>query len=49
MVPHGVHNLGTETARSVGFFAAAAVESTFDRPMMPFGRQAVGTPVVETA
>jgi quercetin dioxygenase-like cupin family protein len=49
MVPHGIRNVGTETARCVGFFAAATVVSTFDQPMMPFGQQAVGTPPVETA
>ena len=44
MMPHGVRNVGTETARCVGFFAAAAVESTFERPVMPFGERVVGTP-----
>lgn len=47
MAPHGVRNIGKETARCVGFFSAAAVVSTFDRPLMPFGQQAVGTPPVE--
>jgi quercetin dioxygenase-like cupin family protein len=47
MVPHGVRNIGDETARCVGFFSAATVESTFDRPLMPFGTQIVGTPPVE--
>ena len=49
MVPHGVRNVGDETARCVGFFSAATVESTFDQSMMPFGQQAVGTPPVENA
>ncbi len=49
MVPHGVRNIGNETARCVGFFAAAIVESTFDQPMMPLGRRKVGTPPVESA
>lgn len=44
MVPHGIRNIGAETARCVGFFAAATVTSTFDQPMMPFGQQVVGTP-----
>jgi len=44
MAPHGVRNAGQETARCVGFFAAASVVSTFDQPMMPFGQHAVGTP-----
>ncbi len=49
MVPHGVRNIGDETARCVGFFSAAIVESTFDQPMMPLGRRQVGTPPVESA
>jgi quercetin dioxygenase-like cupin family protein len=44
MVPHGVHNVGTETARCVGFFAAATVVSTFDHPLMPLGERVVATP-----
>ena len=47
MVPHGVRNIGHETARCVGFFSAATVESTFDQPMLPFGERVVGTPPVE--
>jgi quercetin dioxygenase-like cupin family protein len=46
MVPHGMRNIGNETARCVGFFAAAEVVSTFDQPMMPLGQQVVGTPPV---
>lgn len=49
MVPHGVRNIGDETARCVGFFSAAIVESTFDQPVMPLGRSQVGTPLVEGA
>lgn len=49
MEPHGVRNVGTETARCVGFFVSAAVVSTFDQPLMPFGQQAVGTPPVASA
>ncbi len=48
MVPHGIRNIGNETARCVGFFAAATVESTFDQPMMPFGERRVGTPRAES-
>ncbi len=47
MVPHGVRNSGDETARCVGFFSAAVVESTFDQPLMPFGQHVVGTPAPE--
>jgi hypothetical protein len=43
-----VRTIGHETARCVGFFSAANVESTFDRPMMPFGDRKVGTPLVES-
>ena len=49
MVPHGIRNIGQETARCVGFFAAATVESTFDQPMLPFGERVLGTPPVESA
>ncbi len=48
MVPHGVRNTGDETARCVGFYSAATVESTFDRPIMPPGERRVGTPPVES-
>jgi quercetin dioxygenase-like cupin family protein len=46
LVPHGVRNVGNETARCVGFFAGAEVVSTFEQPMMPHGQQVVGTPPV---
>lgn len=49
MVPHGIHNVGDETARCVGFFSAAVVESTFDQSMIPFGQQVVGTPPMADA
>lgn len=49
MVPHGIRNVGDEKARCIGFFAGATVVSTFDRPLMPFGVQEVGTPPVEEA
>jgi quercetin dioxygenase-like cupin family protein len=49
MVPHGVRNVGDETARCVGFFSSATVESIFDRPVMPFGERKVGTPPVVNA
>jgi quercetin dioxygenase-like cupin family protein len=48
MVPHGVRNAGTQTARCVGFFSAATVESTFDCPIMPFGERRIGSPPVGT-
>jgi quercetin dioxygenase-like cupin family protein len=46
MVPHGLRNVGDETARFVGFFSSNVVVSTFDQPMMPFGQRVVGTPPV---
>jgi quercetin dioxygenase-like cupin family protein len=49
MVPHGIRNVGQETARCVGFFSAATVASTFDQPMMPFGDREIGTPPVASA
>lgn len=48
MVPHGMRNTGNETARCIGFFSAAGVESVFDQPVMPFGTRVVST-VVERA
>jgi quercetin dioxygenase-like cupin family protein len=49
MVPHGLRNIGEETARCVGFFAAAQVTSTFDQVLMPFGQRVAGTPPVGAA
>lgn len=39
MVPHSVHNVGTETARVVGFFPNGHIVSTFDEPYLPIGQQ----------
>jgi quercetin dioxygenase-like cupin family protein len=49
MVPHGIRNIGNETARCVGFFSAAIVVSNFDQPMMPLGTRTVGTPPLQSA
>ncbi len=46
MAPHGIRNVGNETARCVGFFASAEVVSTFEQPMLPLGQRVVGTPPV---
>jgi quercetin dioxygenase-like cupin family protein len=43
MVPHSVRNIGTETARAIGFFAAAHVVSTFDQPLLPSGLRVFDT------
>ena len=48
MVPHGIRNIGDETARCVGFFSAATLRSTFDQTLLPFGSQITGTPPVES-
>ena len=40
-------DIGDETARCVGFFSAATVESTFDQPIMPIGGRVAGTPPEE--
>ena len=46
MVPRGFRNVGDDTVRVVGFFSSNVVASTFDRPLMPFGQRAAGTPPV---
>ena len=47
MKPHGLRNIGTSTARAIGFFADATVVSTFVQPVMPVDRTVVGTPVLD--
>jgi glyoxylate utilization-related uncharacterized protein len=37
MVPHGLRNVGDETARFVGFFSSNVVVSTFDQPLLHKG------------
>lgn len=49
MVPHGIRNIGEDTAKCVGFFSAATVASEFDQPLMPFGRRLAGTPPAAVA
>jgi quercetin dioxygenase-like cupin family protein len=44
MQPHGLRNVGTTTARAIGFFADATVVSTFEEPLMPFDETVLGTP-----
>lgn len=46
MQPHGLRNIGSETARAIGFFAGATVESTFADPLMPMDERVLGTPPV---
>jgi quercetin dioxygenase-like cupin family protein len=49
MKPHGLRNVGTTTARAIGFFAGATVVSTFAEPVMPFNETVLGTPPVDAA
>jgi quercetin dioxygenase-like cupin family protein len=44
MVPHSIRNLGGEKVRCIGFFASAALVSTFDQTLMPFGVREIPTP-----
>jgi quercetin dioxygenase-like cupin family protein len=44
MVPHSIRNLGREKVRCIGFFASAALVSTFDQTLMPLGVRAIPTP-----
>ena len=37
MVPHGLVNVGDETARIVGFFSESEIISSFDEPVQPIG------------
>jgi len=37
MVPHGIVNVGNETAKIMGFFSRSEVISTFEEPVQPFG------------
>ncbi len=37
MVPHGLVNVGNETAKVVGFFSESEVIATFKEPAQPFG------------
>ena len=48
MKPHGLRNIGPDTARAIGFFASATVVSTFADPVMPVDRTVLGTPPVPT-
>ncbi len=47
MKAHGLRNIGTGTARAIGFFASATVVSTFADPVMPFDQTVLGTPALE--
>jgi quercetin dioxygenase-like cupin family protein len=49
LAPHGVRNIGNETARCAGFFSSAIVASTFEQALMPFGTRIVDTPPVASA
>lgn len=49
MAPHGVRNIGTETAKVAGFFAARHIVSHFDRVWQPIGTNIVDTAQIEAA
>ncbi len=46
MKPHGLRNVGSNTAHAIGFFAGATVVSTFADSVMPVDRTVLGTPPV---
>lgn len=41
MEPHGLENVGDETARVVGFFPSTELTATFEAPLQPFGTDVV--------
>jgi quercetin dioxygenase-like cupin family protein len=47
MAPHSLRNVGTSTARVLGFFSSSTNIATFTEPMVPGGAQvvAIGAPV----
>lgn len=45
LIPHDARNVGTETAKCVGFFASSSVVSVYDTPLEPSGSRIQGTPV----
>lgn len=47
MVPHRFENVGSGTARIVGFFSSNVVIAEFEEPVQPLARAAVGTPTPE--
>ena len=38
MVPHAIRNVGTATARVIGFFPSPTVVATFAEPILPLGQ-----------
>lgn len=47
LVHHGVRNVGDQVGRYVGFFAAAAMETTFDEELFPLGSRVLVVPAPE--
>lgn len=41
MLPHGLRNVGEETARVVGVFPSSELTATFEKPLEPFGTNVV--------
>lgn len=49
MAPHSVKNVGSEPARLLGFFADAAVTSTFEQVVQPMGGRTFGPDAPDAA
>ncbi len=47
MVPHRFRNVGSTTARVVGFFSANTVVAQFEEPVMPMEHDVLGSPTPE--
>jgi quercetin dioxygenase-like cupin family protein len=47
MVPHDFRNVGSGTARIVGFFSSSAVIAEFEEPVMPMNSRVLGSPTPE--
>jgi quercetin dioxygenase-like cupin family protein len=49
LVSHDLKNIGDETLRAIGFFAAAGVVSTFESALQPFGLRSFDTAEIPVA
>lgn len=47
LVPHGMRNVGSETAKVAGFFTSRYTVSEFEKPLQPAGEKRVDTAQVE--
>lgn len=46
LVPHSIRNVGTNTARIIGFFPTPSMEANFVEAIMPYNTRVAGTPDV---